>query len=247
MKYEIKKLLTSTAFCIIFTFWYNSNHGTVPFLDILKDIFDYLFSWPPYYLVFIILFYISFNIIYFISFLIQRKIFKRRFTLLGTTSIISTLILLLIVVNREYLYQNFKDFSLSHIGSQNQFFVKNENGKVDSTNYKKFIWEKKYYYSTIPTLFIKEYLKFESDSLAILSGWMTHHDVCLMFRDIFGLYEKKYQLSYSAKDDTLFFKNGKANFKSDYEEMKLIEIDADRLYLKSILVDSMIYIREIGE
>ena len=247
MKLELKKFLISTALFITYILWSFSNYETIPIPNLLKYTFYQIFGWPPYSLILFILAYIVFNITYFIVFLFLRKVFKSKFNLLRVTSIVLAIVLLLIVINKEYMYRNFIEYKLSRNNAEMEYFKKDEIGKVDDTNYDKYIWIKKYYDSSTPEIIRKETLKFESDSVALISGWMTKADNLFLIRNIFGLYENKYSLTYSKKRDTLFLKEGKANFKSYYEELRLIKIQNNKLFLKTILVDSVINVREIGE
>lgn len=247
LRKEVHKFILSTLICVLYLLWNDSNHFTIPILELFSNFLNDLFNWPPYFLIIALTFYVVFNIVYFIIYFIQKRVVKRNFNILMSTFIIFTLYFLYIALNKEYSYIIYKDYYYQHSFPQDDYFVKNELGDVDSLNFQNFTWSSKNYITSIPPIYYNKELRFESDSTAVLTGWLSHYNLIFMVRHIFGIHDKEYKLIYNLIGDTLIFKDGEASFKYTVNEQQTIRIEEDKLLFSPVYLDSTIYVQEIGD
>ena len=168
LKLELKKFLISSLFVTLDSFYYNTSQFRYSLLDGLKTTVFGMFEDVTSILIgigFYLAGYLLFNLIYFIIYAIF-KFFKLQKNVLSITSLSILIFMSINVLNDQLIFSDLKEY-----GIHSYFKPVATNGdKIDSTNFKEYVWERKQTTISSPVFILTEKIIFNDDSTFTLIG-----------------------------------------------------------------------------
>ncbi len=183
LKLELKKFSISFLFITFQAFYYNTNQFRHSIIDGLNTTIFGMFENIQTFLLGIAVYligYLIFNLVYFIIYSIFKSM-KLQKNILLITSLFILIIISINILNDQLIFNDLKEYKIESYFQP----VISTSMEIDSTNFKKFEWERKQITTSTPGFVINEKIRFHDDSTFTITGDRIKYGKLYLVRKLF--------------------------------------------------------------